>query len=90
MALQTVGPLLARTAQPLPVDVSAFLDSGLKTNHKAVYVSMGTFTGMNAEELQSLAQGLGALPNPVLWKLPAADLPGRLYSKPDTSEISNV
>ena len=44
----------------------------------AVFVSMGTLARMNSDELHSLAQALTALPNPVLWKLDPAHLPGKI------------
>ena len=71
-----VGPVLANPAMPLSEELSSFLESGMSTGHKAVYVSMGTLTAMFEPELHSMAQGLSALPNPVLWKLPSTDLPG--------------
>ena len=74
--MQLVGPVLAEPAKPLPPDLSAFLDSGATTGHRAVYVSMGTLNALFEGELQSMAHGLSDLPNPILWKLPAADLPG--------------
>jgi len=37
---------------------------------------MGTLARLNGEELQAMAEALSALPNPVLWKLDNAHLPG--------------
>ena len=74
--MQVVGPVLARPAKTLDTELSAFLDSGMRQGLKAVYVSMGTLGALFTTELLSMAKGLSALPNPVLWKLPDADLPG--------------
>lgn len=71
-----VGPVLAKPAEPLAPDLAGFLDSGMGSGHKAVYVSMGTLTAMFEPELHSMALGLSALPNPIVWKLPSTDLPG--------------
>ncbi|KAK9840269.1 hypothetical protein WJX74_006518 [Apatococcus lobatus] len=76
--LHMVGPVLASNAKPLPQELSFFLSSGMSNGNKAVYVSMGTLTAMFEPELRSMALGLSALPNPVLWKLPSSDLPGNL------------
>ncbi|KAK9817353.1 hypothetical protein WJX74_010772 [Apatococcus lobatus] len=73
-----VGPVLVSPAEPLPDELDSFLSSGLNNGHKAVYVSMGTLGALCQSELHDMARELSALPNPVLWKLPAADLPGNL------------
>lgn len=73
-----VGPILLDEAKPLPADLQAFLDQGLTGQHGAVYVSMGTLARLSEEEVQSMAAALCALPNPVLWKLDRALLPGDL------------
>lgn len=71
-----VGPVLAKPAEPLAPELASFLDAGMNDGHKAVYVSMGTLTALFEPELRSMALGLSALPNPILWKLPSTDLPG--------------
>ena len=71
-----VGPLMATPAQPLPIDLNVFLKQGLADGHGAVFVSMGTMARMMEEELHSMARGLSALPNPILWKLNLLDIPG--------------
>ena len=76
-ALQLVGPLMAEAAKPLPAELSSFLEQGLDEGQGAVFVSMGTMARMTADELHSMALGLSALPNPVLWKLNLLDIPGR-------------
>ena len=63
--------------QPVPAELGSFLSSGMQHGHKAVFVSMGTLGALYESELHSMARALSALPNPVLWKLPADDLPGR-------------
>ncbi len=79
-AAQMVGAILAEDAKPLPADLSTFLVQGLSSGHAAVYVSMGTLAMPSEEELQSMVQGLSALPNPVLWKLDSQLLPGAALS----------
>lgn len=84
--------MLASPAKPLPDDLSAFLDSGMGEGHKAVFVSMGTLGALRDSELQSMARELSALPNPILWKLPAADLhgePALLILMPDLIDCLN-
>lgn len=76
--LQLVGPVLCSPAKPLPQDLDAFLAHGIAAGHEAVYVSMGSAFRLNAEELHAMAEALSNMPNPVLWKLPSADLPGLL------------
>ena len=71
-----VGPLMATPAQPLPIALNVFLKQGLADGHGAVFVSMGTMARMTEEELHSMARGLSALPNPILWKLNLLDIPG--------------
>ena len=73
---QVLGPILADKAKPLPADVDSFLTQGGLEGGGAVYVSMGTLARLDATELHSMAQALSGLPNPVLWKLDAAHLPG--------------
>ncbi len=73
--IQVVGPILAEEAKPLPADLDKFLSPGID-GHGAIYVSMGTLARLNAAELRSMAEALSALPNPVLWKLDKAHLPG--------------
>ena len=73
--MQLVGPILAEPPKELPSDLKSFLDRGL-TGPGAVYVSMGTLARMNTAQLGSMAQALSALPNPILWKLNEAHLPG--------------
>ncbi|KAK9817338.1 hypothetical protein WJX74_001941 [Apatococcus lobatus] len=73
-----VGPVLASPAKPLPNELSSFLSSGLQKGHKAIFVSMGTLGALKKSELHGMARELSSLPNPVLWKLPASDLPGNL------------
>ncbi len=75
-----VGPILAAPAQRLPAGLQAFVEQGIAEGHGAVYVSMGTAARLTEQELHSLAGTLSALPNPVLWKLSALDLPSeRLF-----------
>lgn len=74
--LQMVGPILAEPAKPLPQDLDAFLQQGIAQGLGAVYVSMGSAARLSEEALLSMAQGLSALPSPVLWKLSQRDLPG--------------
>lgn len=71
-----VGPVLAQDARPLTPDLGAFLESGLAQGLGAVLVSMGTLARLTDEEVHSMAAGLSALPNPVLWKLDASYLQG--------------
>lgn len=68
--------MLCSPAKPLPQDLSAFLSHGSATGHEAVYVSMGSAIRLNAEELHAMAEALSNMANPILWKLPSADLPG--------------
>ena len=71
-----VGPVLAQDAKPLTPDLSAFLESGLAQGLGAILVFMGTLARLTDEEVHSMAAGLSALPNPVLWKLDASYLQG--------------
>ncbi len=73
--VQVVGPILAQDAKALPADLDKFLNQGI-SGPGAVYISMGTLARLNGEELQAMAEALSALPNPVLWKLDNAHLPG--------------
>lgn len=74
--MQMVGPLLAEPAQALPTELSSFLEQGIMQGLGSVYVSMGSAARLPATELLSMAQGLSAMPNPVLWKLSPADMTG--------------
>lgn len=76
MLLQLVGPILLDEAKPLPADLQSFLDKGLSGQHAAVHVSMGTLARLSEDEVRSMAAALSALPNPTLWKLDEALLPG--------------
>lgn len=67
---------MAAPPQPLPADLDTFLQQGLADGHSGVFVSMGTMARMTDDELHSMARGLSALPNPVLWKLNVLDIPG--------------
>ena len=71
-----VGPLMAAPPEPLPAALDTFLLQGLADGHGGVFVSMGTMARMTEEELHSMARGLSALPNPILWKLNLLDIPG--------------
>ena len=73
-----VGAILADEAKPLPVDLRAFLEQGLAEGHGAVYVSMGTAARLTQQEMHSLSEALSALPNPILWKVSAVQLPSKL------------
>ncbi len=73
-----VGAILADEAKPLPVDLRAFLEQGLAEGHGGVYVSMGTAARLTQQEMQSLSEALSTLPNPVLWKVSAVQLPSML------------
>lgn len=70
-----VGPILAEPAKPLPADLKGFLEQGIAQSHGALYVSMGTAARLTEAELLNLAATFADLPNPVLWKLSALDLP---------------
>ena len=74
--MQFVGPILARDPEPLPQELSSILEQGLAAGNAAVYVSMGTLGVLSEAEMRSMAKGLSALPNPVLWKMNSLDLPG--------------
>ena len=78
VVMQMVGPILLDEAKALPADLQAFLDEGVSSPHAAVYASMGTLARLTEEEVQSMAAAFSALPNPVLWKLDRAFLPGRV------------
>lgn len=73
-----VGAILADDAKPLPVELRAFLEQGLAEGHGGMYVSMGTAARLTQQEMQSLSEALSALPNPVLWKVSAVQLPSKL------------
>ena len=75
-ALQMVGPLLTRDAEPLPADLDRFLSQ--QQGIGAVYVSMGTLLRQTEAELLSMARAFSELANPVLWKLNAKHMPGEL------------
>lgn len=77
--MQVVGPILAEEAQPLPADLDKFLSQGID-GPGAVYISMGTLARLNEAELLRMAEALSALPNPVLWKLDKAHLPGVIHA----------
>ena len=78
VVVQLVGPVLAEDAKPLAAELNMFVESGLSQGLGAVYVSMGTLARMTDEEVHSMAAGLSALPNPVLWKLDSSYLQGWL------------
>ena len=78
VVVQLVGPLLAEDAKPLNLELNVFVESGLRQGHAAVFVSMGTLARMTDEEVHSMAAGLSAFPNPVLWKLDSSYLQGQL------------
>ena len=80
-----VGPISADPAKALPEDLSAFVEGGQAAGRGAVYVSMATASRLTEAELHSLAGSLSALPNPVLWKLAAHDLPGEQGRRPDAT-----
>ena len=71
-----MGPILAEPAKDLPTHLSTFLEQCSGSNQGAVYVSMGSAARLAEAQVHSMAQGLSALPNPVLWKLSKEDLPG--------------
>ncbi|KAA6426439.1 MAG: UDP-Glycosyltransferase glycogen phosphorylase [Trebouxia sp. A1-2] len=73
-----VGPILAEAAKHLPTDLKAFVQQGISEGLGAIYVSMGTAARLTKQELHSLRNSLASLPNPVLWKLAAVDLPGNM------------
>ena len=75
--LQVVGPTSVDVAKPLPTDLEAFLERGRAAQHGAIYISMGSVARLTEQELQSLADCVSALPNPVIWKLSALDLPSK-------------
>ena len=75
-SVQVVGPILPEPPKPLPKELDSFLQQGTAEELGAVYVSMGTAARLSEEALYSMAQGLSALPNPVVWKLSKQDLPG--------------
>lgn len=78
MLLQFVGSILAEEALPVAVDLAAFLNHGLSHGHGPIFVYMGTLARLSSEELTSIASALSQLPNPALWKLDPAHLPGML------------
>lgn len=69
---------MAEPSKPLPADLEAFLGQGMARGHGGVYVSMGTAARLTQQEMRSLSQALSALPNPVLWKVSAVQLPSKL------------
>ena len=73
-----VGSVLAADSKPLTADLSRFVESGMHEGHGAVFVSMGTLASITHEEVQAMATGLSALPNPVLWKLDSSYLNSEL------------
>ncbi len=75
LLLQFVGPILVQDAKPLSEDLQQFLDQGVSKGQYAVYASMGTLARLPEAELRSMAAAFSALPNPVLWKLDAKDMP---------------
>ena len=75
--LQVVGPTSVDVAKPLPADLEAFLERGMAAQHGAIYISMGSAAKLTKQELQSLADCVSAMPNPVLWKLSALDMPSK-------------
>lgn len=81
--MQMVGPILVENAKPLPSALANFLDEALSSGHPAIYVSMGTLAMLSETELLSMAQGLSALSNSVLWKLDSQVLPG--VSQPNSA-----
>ncbi|KAL0039373.1 hypothetical protein WJX79_005388 [Trebouxia sp. C0005] len=70
-----VGAVMADDAKPLPADLTAFLEQNLAEGHGGMYVSMGTAARLTQQEMQGLSEALSALPNPVLWKVSAVQLP---------------
>ena len=80
-----VGPILLKEAKALPADLDSFLQQGTSGPHGIVYVSMGSLAMLSEDEVQSMAAALSALPNPVLWKLDQALLPGMCFSASDSS-----
>ena len=88
--MQFVGPILLDEAKALPADLQAFLDQGVSGPHAAVYVSMGTLARLSDDEVQSMAAALSALPNPVLWKLDQAWLPGRVHPLLDVLRLHDA
>ena len=75
--MQMVGSLLYAPPKQLPQDLQGYMDS---CQQGVLYVSMGTLGMMTDPELQSLAGGLARLPQCVLWKLGADDLPGTVVA----------
>lgn len=73
-----VGAVMADDAKPLPADLTAFLEQNLAEGHGGMYVSMGTAARLTQQEMQGLSEALSALPNPVLWKVSAVQLPSML------------
>ena len=76
--VQMVGSVLYEPPQALPEDLQSYLDG---CSQGAVYVSMGTLGILTEAELHSLAGGLARLPQCVLWKLGAAELPGAALNR---------
>lgn len=74
--VQLVGPILAEPAKPLSDELDSFVQQGTAKGLGAVYVSMGSSARLSEEAVYSMAQGLSALPHPVVWKLSRQELPG--------------
>ena len=70
--------MLAEDSQALTADLSRFVESGMHEGHGAVFASLGTLAAITPEEVQAMATGLSALPNPVLWKLDSSYINGEL------------
>lgn len=71
--------MLAEDAKTLTSELSTFLESGRAQGQGAILVSMGTLARMTDDEVHSMAAGLSALPNPVLWKLDSSYLQGEPF-----------
>ena len=71
--MQMVGSVLYEPPQPLPPNLQQYMDN---CSQGVLYTSMGTLGILTRSELQGLAGGLARLPQCVLWKLGASDLPG--------------
>ena len=74
--VQLVGPILAEPAKPLSNELESFVQQGTAKGLGVVYVSMGSSACLSGDAVYSMAQGLSALPHPVVWKLSHQDLPG--------------
>ncbi|DBB08133.1 hypothetical protein WJX82_009623 [Trebouxia sp. C0006] len=70
--VHVVGPLTAKSPEPLPADLEAFMQSAGQFG--VVYASLGYTAIPERHELQAVADALAAVaPVSVLWKLTAAD-----------------